>query len=177
MITVGFANDWLIIWWIKFQSNCKCLPKNITDTSQMGWHNMCRKKLHAISLFLVDSMRIPASAYEPILRFLRCIVSSWSCSLISWIIEMKAEQLILKVFHTQMALVRLPYRTAAVYYHAFGAFAALPILILWATYSGYFSALCLVGVVYSFPKSVKWRQNNTLLIYFMPCNMIIWVAS
>jgi len=80
-------------------------------------------------------------------------------------------------FRTQMSLVNVAYRPAAFNYHALGAFAAHPNLILWATPSGYCSALCLVGVVPSCLKSLNWRRNNSHLNYFIPYNMIIWSAS
>jgi len=76
-----------------------------------------------------------------------------------------------------MSLVNIAYRPAAFDYHALGALAAHPKPILWATPSGYCSALCLVGVVPSCLKSLNWRRNNSHLNYFIPYNMIIWSAS
>jgi len=58
-------------------------------------------------------------------------------------------------FRTQMAFAHVPYRTVTCDYHAFGALAARPSLILYATFSGHCGALYLVGVVPSFLKSLN----------------------
>jgi len=76
-----------------------------------------------------------------------------------------------------MALVRIPYRTVPCDYHAFGTVASHTSLFQQATLSSYCSVLCLVGVVPSFPKSLKRRRNNSHLIYFIPCDTIVLVAS
>jgi len=81
--------------------------------------------------------------------------------------------------HTcKCVLVRVLYRTVAVYYHAFWHSLPLPSSSYKpCTFSGYGAALCLIGVVPSSPKSLKWRRNNSHLHCYAIYSAIISVTS